>query len=492
MDRPVAKTLGSSVFVGILAFLGWFYLIRGPVPLAPKDQEETAEVETKEVILTEEKWARLRPTIAVVERRDWRSSVTLPGRLDYNLDRRVAIKSPVEGILLSIDFHPGERVKKGQVVATLSSPEVGRIRAEIKQRYSAVELANAKLQWHSKIGSGVTAIVGLIESAVDPNKLEEQLGENSLGDYREALTTAYARYSLARKMAAQLHEPNVASAISQRVVEQREAELQTAKAALLAAVEQSRFDAEQHRKEAQSAYEDARRQEIVAQQELATLLGPTEASEPLATSHVSLTDAASPPSLLSEVAVRAPFDGTIEERTAAANERIVAGQSLLVVADTSSLWAYADVRERDWLTMNTAIGEQVQLRSPAIPETAIPAKIVMVGRRVDPQSGVAPLIAELKSVDPRLRPGLFIRMTVETSLPRKTLVVPEQAVVVHENQAFVFRVEDKLRFRRVDVRVGESRDGWIELLDGIDEGTQIVTTGSFVLKSELLLSQEAD
>lgn len=491
MDRPVARTFGSTVFVGMLAFLGWFFLIRGPVPIESPPQEQAAGVEMNEVVLTEEKLARLKPTTFSVERREWRSSVTLPGRLDYNLDRRVAIKSPVQGILVSIGLHPGEPVKKGQVVATLSSPEVGRIRAEIKNRYTAVELANAKLQWQIKVGQGVAAMVELIESATDPNKLAEQLGENSLGDYREALMTAYARYLLARKMAAQLNEPNVASALSQRVVEQREAELQTAKAALSAAVEQSRFDAERLRREAQSEYEDARRREVVAQQELTALLGPA-AIEPVGPVGVSGGGSDAPPSSLSEVAVRAPFDGTIEERPAASNERVEVGQDLLVLADTRCLWAYADVRERDWLTMNTAIGESVQVVSPALPDTPLTARIVMVGRRVDPHSGVAPLIAELESVDPRLRPGLFIRMTVETSSPRKALVVPEQAVVVHESQTFVFQVVDKLRFRRLDVRVGESRDGWVEILDGTEEGAVIVSTGSFVLKSELLLSQEEE
>jgi cobalt-zinc-cadmium efflux system membrane fusion protein len=138
------------------------------------------------------------------------------------------------------------------------------------------------------------------------------------------------------------------------------------------------------------------------------------------------------------------------------------------------------------------VGQPVEISSPALGDHRFSAEVLMVGRRVDPATGAAPLIARLTTSDPRLRPGLFIRMTVPTAAPKDAIVVPEQAVVVHEGTHFVFVAENASTFKRTDVVVGETYGGEIEIKNGLSPGQQIAVSGVFKLKSALLLASEEE
>ncbi len=488
MFRTWMRYLGSLLPIIVLAAVSGAYFVLNQSNDEDDSESGSPNIANELVVeLTPEKLKRIGIAMQPAKRSEWRSTVILPGRLDYNLDRRVEVKSASDGIVTNIRVHPGDSVQRGQIVAVVSSPEVGRLRSELKQRKANVELAESKHAWQTKIYDGVVQLSKLIESNVEPQSIDKQLGESVLGEYREGLMTAYTRYTLAKKMTASLDEVT-AAAMSRRVVEQRETEIQAAQAALKSILEQTRFDSERLSKESNALLEDAKRQANIAGQQLATLLGPAASSDEPTSESVG--QPGSPTISLSEIAIVAPMEGTIEERFLSTNQRVTAGESLFVIADTKSLWAYADVRERDWSTMNAKIGQSVSIELPAIPNCSVRGKIAMFGRRVDSISGVAPLIAELDENDPRFRPGLFIRMTVATSKPRTTIIIPEKAVMTHEGKTFVFISESTNRFRRVDVEVGEKSADNIEVTSGLADGTPVVVSGAFALKSELLLSGE--
>jgi membrane fusion protein, heavy metal efflux system len=488
MFRTWIRYLGNFLPFIVLAVVAAAYFILNHSRNDADSESVLPGVINKLVVeLTPQKLKRIGIELQPIKRSEWRRTVTLPGRLDYNLDHRVEVKSASDGIVTEIRVHPGDSVQRGAVVALVSSPEVGRLRSELKQRQAAVELAESKHAWQTKIRDGVLKLSMLIESNVEPKSMDEQLGESVLGEYREGLMTAYTRYILAKKMTASLDE-TTAAGMSQRVVDQRETERQAAQAALKSILEQTQFDSARLSKESNALLEDAKRQASIAGQQLATLLGPAASNDELTSESVGLPG--SPTISLSEIAIVAPIEGTIEERFLSTNQRVTAGESLFVIANTKSLWAYADVRERDWSTMNAELGQSVSIEVPAIPDCKLRGKIAIIGRRVDSVSGVAPLIAELDENDDRLRPGLFIRMTVATSKPRTTISVPEKAILTHDGKTFLFVSESSTRFRRVDVEVGEKTANHVEVTSKLADGTQIVVAGAFALKSELLLSGE--
>ena len=233
-------------------------------------------------------------------------------------------------------------------------------------------------------------------------------------------------------------------------------------------------------------WQQARERLEVSRQQLQALLGPASEDD------THLTTGTGSATVLSQVMLRAPLDGTVEDRMLAVGERTAAGQTIVTVADTSRLWVEADVREGDWAAMGIQLGDEVLVYTPAIPDAVFQAKVIVVGRFVDASSGAVPLTSCLIQNDARLRPGMFVRVEVPYGQPRQSLTVAESAVVVHDGQRFVFRQMSPTTFRRVDVQTGETHGDRVEVLSGLQAGDLVVDQGAFQLKSELLLATEEE
>lgn len=406
---------------------------------------------------------------------------TAPGRLAYDQDRHVVVKAVFDGVITEFLVRPGDIVAAGQTLAVISSPVVGAARAEVSRRETNLQLAQRQTDWQAQIRDGVTTLVKLIRDQKEPQEIEVAVQSQTVGEYRERLISAYTRARLANEMADNIREAVTSGAIARKVHQERESERQAAQAALLSTIEQSLFEIEQSNRESAAKSDDACRQLEVSLQSLKSLLGPSSAAIKV---EASTTSSAA---LLSEVRIVAPITGAIEERGFAVTERVVAGEPIVVIADTSHLWAVADIREQDWATIDVDVGQEVVITTPALPDESYLGQVLIVGRSVDTTTGAAPIIARLQSEDRRLRPGLFIRMTIPAGPPRAAVTVPESAVVVHDGQSFVFVPEGASQFRRVDVQTGGQEGGQVEIIAGLDSGMPIVSEGAFLLKSALLM-----
>jgi len=244
--------------------------------------------------------------------------------------------------------------------------------------------------------------------------------------------------------------------------------------------EQSAFDTKREQERARADFEDCQRRHDLARHHLNSLLGYPDSEQS--------TQGDAPD--LSQIEMRAPFAGTIEESVYGVSERLKQGDRQFVLADTSRLWVSANLREADWKVLGIQPDTPLTVETPALPGEKFTAKVYYVGREVSPTSNAVPLVASLDNSGGRLRPGLFVRVSIPLEEQTEVLAVPEQGLMEHERRRFVFVEEQPGRLRRVDVKTGRVSDGWIEIRSGLKAGDRVVTKGAFLLKSELLLERE--
>jgi cobalt-zinc-cadmium efflux system membrane fusion protein len=410
---------------------------------------------------------------------------TVPGRLQYEGPRHVEIAVATPGMIVGVTVRTGERVTDGQVLATLSSPEIGDARADVLLRQSELRVARQKQEWEQSTCYGLEQLAEAVRLRVSLRELSERFAELTLGAAREKVLSAYSRLQLAEQLASAVESPAATGVVAGRTVRQRQSERERALAALDAELEQSLFDARLRFRQAENAVADAERRLRVSQHHLITLLGMPNDSD--------FTDPAElEPSRFSQVDVRAPLAGTIERVVRAPSERVQSGDVLFELADTSRLWVSADLREREFPDLSLDTGDVIAVTAAARPRETLSATVHHVGREVDPQTNALPLVATLENPDGHLRPGMFARVTVPLGPARHVLAVPESAIVEHEGDQFVFVPAADREFRRVDVTTGISQDGWTEIVCGLEEGVLVASQGTFYLKSELLLEKEEE
>jgi len=177
---------------------------------------------------------------------------------------------------------------------------------------------------------------------------------------------------------------------------------------------------------------------------------------------------------LDRTTVRAPFAGVVGQRYVSLGDYVTTSTKLASLHTVNPQRAAFQVPER--FARQLRPGQHVSFRVAAIagrdftgevdfvdPVVQLPGRTILVKARV-------PNPAHL------LQPGMFIEPRLVTAVRPQAVVVPEDAVVPAEGSSFVWVVADGKADRR-KVTLGVRTPGFVEVMDGVKSGEQVVTGG---------------
>lgn len=469
--------------VGVIAIVSTVSYVMWPKHAVPANDAGLPVVASQadQITLTPEKQQAAGLHTTRIARRELQPERIVPGRLAYDETRHVELRMPTEGVVRELRVRPGVTVMPGQVVAVVESPEIGERRADVLLRASEAQLADRERQQASTVQTTLQVLLARLKELADLPALQKDFEGQNLGDYREPLFTAYSKLLVADRLIAKLRPLANEGIASGRSFIEQEGQRETALAAFQAACETSRFQAAQRHFKAETAAADAQRRLAIAKERLASLIG-AGAATPMADEHQD--DA------ISLWTLRAPISGTIEELKVAANERVTPATGLMIVADTTSLWVQAELRDRDWSALKLTPGQTVRVELAAQPGESVSGEVLYVGRVQSESTRAVPLVVRVANTASTLRPGMFARVALPAGEPREVVAAPATAVMRHDRRRFVFVEETPGEYHAVDVVTGIEADGWVELKSGPKDGENVVSEGTFFLKSELLLETE--
>jgi hypothetical protein len=189
------------------------------------------------------------------------------------------------------------------------------------------------------------------------------------------------------------------------------------------------------------------------------------------------------------VAPRREIDAARAEEAAAAAAAARARQVLGAfgaVAEGSPLaddevWVLARILQRDVPLVEAGAG--ASMRADAVPEPVLAGRVDAPPAYVDPLTQLAPVRLRVRDPARALRPGMTGAVRIEVGAPRAAVVVPAAAVVRDGAQPFVFVEAAAGRFEAQPVRIGVTRDGRVEIADGVAAGARVATIGAASLLS---------
>lgn len=182
--------------------------------------------------------------------------------------------------------------------------------------------------------------------------------------------------------------------------------------------------------------------------------------------------------------LRAPFAGTVVSKDVAAGKSAAPGQVLVEVGDLSVVWAQLDVPEAD--AGSVRVGQRVTLVLEGARAGSREGTISRVATAVNPATRTVSARVELRNPDGALKKGAFVRGRIEIAAEHDALLVPLDAVQRAEGRTLVFVRKDAASFKPVPVELGAEATGFVEVVRGLAPGAEIVTTGAFLLKTEIL------
>jgi membrane fusion protein, heavy metal efflux system len=154
------------------------------------------------------------------------------------------------------------------------------------------------------------------------------------------------------------------------------------------------------------------------------------------------------------------------------------------VIDLGRVWLVAHVFEPDVPRVEHARTAWFTIEGYAQPFTVddTNAKLVTVGRVVDPRTRTVPVIFEIDNADGRLRIGNFTKVVIATGAPRAALAIPEAAIVDDAGKPVAYVMIEGEAFERRPLRLGIRSSGWVEVLEGVAAGERVVVKGAYEIR----------
>ena len=183
-----------------------------------------------------------------------------------------------------------------------------------------------------------------------------------------------------------------------------------------------------------------------------------------------------------ETTFRAPISGVIATRAVAAGQFVQVGGAtpVLTIANPSRVWLVAQIAESD--APKVHLGDGVDVTVSAYPGRVFHAVIDNVASALDPVTHRLAVRATIANPDGALKPQMFANFTIRHAQPpvaaQQALSVPAVAVIRESDSARLWVQIAPTQFKSVDVTIGDSHDGRVEILSGLKGGEKVVTSGA--------------
>lgn len=357
--------------------------------------------------------------VATVTVGDLRTSTTTNGKVEP--DQNFEAHAPFPGLIKEIYVHPGEQVKRGQLLLTMDDSQA---KANLASAYAGLKGAQASYK--------MTVAGGPAESRLS---LAGQVNGQAMG-----LKQAQSDLAALRKLEATgAASPSEVAAAQQRV-----------------AADESTLHVLKQRQQAQ--------------------VNPLDVAHAKAALQQARQAYQAALSVMGQSNVRAPFAGTVYNIPVSTTEYVQGGSLLLELANLNKLRvrAYFDEPEIGKLALN----QSVVIRWDAKPGLSwnghivrMPSTIIQYGTR-----NVGEALVSIDDQPGALIPNTNVTLTVTVANLKNVLIVPREALHAEQGKSYVYRIVHGT-LRRTSVTVGALNLTDVQIVHGLQSG-QVVALGT--------------
>ena len=413
-----------------------------------------------------------------VERRAITETLACSAEVEFDGNRCARLSSRVPGVVHEVKTDLGETVRCGAVLAVLNSTDLGSAKSDYLKMRDTVDTARLQVE-------------GAEDYLERMNGLEVRMTALDYLEARLLLEVAERHFEREQKLISQGATSEKEMLVERAAFLRAEAEVRASRGRLvLFGVSAPELEAltwetvesisgrgstsDRELLEARIALRGAEADLETAGTRLRLLGLSDEDIERVAREHDTS----------SLLVLAAPFEAQVVERHAVIGEVVDSSKVLFVLADTSKMWAMLDAYEAD--ASRIRVGQSVGLAVAGLRGETLGGLVTGVNAYLDRRTRTLKVRAEIDNPRGLLRAGVFGRAVIRISDREDLLVVPKSAVQWDGCCNVVFVKQSDMLFEPRKVRLGYETDGVFVVEDGLSEGEAVVTTGSFLLKTEIL------
>ncbi|MGB2715492.1 MAG: efflux RND transporter periplasmic adaptor subunit, partial [Vicinamibacterales bacterium] len=187
--------------------------------------------------------------------------------------------------------------------------------------------------------------------------------------------------------------------------------------------------------------------------------------------------------------IRAPFTGVLGIRQANRGQYLGAGDPIVLLQSLNPIYVNFGVPQQE--AANLRAGRTVRLTVNEFSGFEAAGRITAIDAIVDESTRNVQVQATVPNPDGKLRPGMFVQTEVALGEGRNVIALPAPAISYAPYGDSVFVVADLKNpngqsyrgVRQQFVKLGGSRGDQVAIVEGINPGDEVVTSGVFKLRN---------
>ena len=394
----------------------------------------------------------LRVAVRPAERKTLVRKIDVPGQVEAF--ETAPLLARVTGYVRRVHVDIGDRVHgpkageagqpatSGDLLLELDVPELER---ELAQRKAAANKARA--------------VVAQSEAAIQVAKAALVSAEAETAETKFAVEREAALLAKWKSEAARLTQLAASAAVTQKVADETNSQLQAAEAAVRQAEAKVR-SAEARRDEAAAAIQQAEADLAAAEAEVQVAQAEVERAE----------------TMLGFATLRAPFDGVVTARHVDHGHlvRVAASEPLLVISRVDPVRVVVEVPETDALLVRP--GSQTSLRVQSLPGASFTGQVTRTSESLDTGNRTLRVEIDIANPDGTLKPGAYVQAELEVAVRENVLSLPRTAILTQDKNTFCLTVDDQGKVVQTPVQLGIQAGADVEILSGLTGSERVITT----------------
>ncbi len=405
---------------------------------------------------------------------------------DVGPQSSVTIVPKVGGTLEEIKVKLGDRVKEGELIATIESREflLGVKQAEAafsaaKSQWDLVK-ATAQTEFFSNLAQ-VQAALKMVQANLD--KIRKGARKEEIDRAEAAYQQALANADTAEKDLSRAKDNYEKGAISDQQFDRAQLEFKVAQAGLESAKANLDLIKKGAREEDIKAVEAQVEQTQAQLKSLESLKEAKSWEAKIAGAQAQAEQAEVALGLakirLEDCTLKAPISGIISKRFVDAGVMVGPTQSLVSIVDIDTVKLLTHVNDED--LNKVKLTQKVEVKVDTYLNRTYEVKEINISPVMDPLSRKIEVNIRIPNPDYLLKPGMFPKIKL-LGEQKNVVFIPKAAVIKKEKEEQVFVVRDNRAYLQ-KVNLGLEKGNLVQILEGLKEGDQVVISGQTDLKS---------
>lgn len=193
-------------------------------------------------------------------------------------------------------------------------------------------------------------------------------------------------------------------------------------------------------------------------------------------------------SITSQVTVYAPQAGVVDSLSVGQGAYITPGQRLMRIAAMDPVWVEGEVFESQLAKLR--VGAEVTVEADAVPGRRWTGTVDTIYPVLNSTTRTAKLRVVLENADGVLLPNMFTRLNISMQAAEPELLVDRDAVLRSGTMDRVVLAMGKGRFKSVEVKTGLRSREQVQILEGLEDGDEVVVSAQFLIDSESSISSD--